>query len=1161
MKSQYSFILIGLISLVLYGCTLEEPMMGTFCGIDSDGNTNGPAYIQLDSETRCYPRDCTDLDSCCGILNNADREFAYKAFKYKRCPDKSGFSHCKNDGINDFCGSNDQVVIVNVTCQNADDCIEINPAITKAECESGFCKVLDCEQGFHVVNQKYCQIDNEEHCGSDQIKCDKSAGEICENGVCIIPKECELDENCLTNYITEAECIDYRCHVINCTDGMHVYENACESDTKDNCGSHGNQCDESKLERCINGKCSANQKEGEIFCNGQYVDPKMSKDYCGARGLCTDTDPDSENYQGEACTVIGQSCKPDSLLEDAYSCMCDEGQSVCKNILDQLQCIQDDTSQYCGCSEESSGMDCTKLKNIEQDSATCENSVCRYACLYGYADCNDNPDDGCEVSLGNDSENCSVCGNKCQKPNNADKVFCNQFLCDFSCPNNLNKCDDGCFNFNTDPIHCGNCETKCKVFDSGNSSENICQNGQCIPCKDNQTVCFDKYCADLQSDNNNCGECGYKCGNDQTCIDGMCIVESCPTGKAEISVNTLSGIKNTTAICIYDHDLFCEKIIDQNTDEVFVQMNDFTIYAGSKCPKPLSSDGNGEFSGIYLGNGKRIEVTSDETEFKSLFPRLNHATIENLKLFITFNSKTDSAVGALTYHATDSMINNVISSSNITATSAKSAGELIGTIENSTITKCKLSGSVTGDNDVGSLAGYVIGSKIDNAIAENSSSVVGNWSVGGLIGYSEKTSISNSITNNSIKADSNAGGLVGVASSSQIINNQSTSALSTVRNNGYITEAGGLIGLAESNSIITNCNAKNTSIYCNQTCGGLIGTLKDSIVSDCETSLNNYNIPGGKSVTLGGLIGVSYSSNITNSKANFTLLQTNYHSCYTGGIAGNIDKTIINNCESNGNLSTSTGSDIGGMVGTATQSSILNSKFSGNISGQATLGGFVGTSIISLLANNFVQASITCDIGSNPNNSCGGFIGRAESCHIHSNYGLIHTTVTKENTPLTYSEMLSSWTNFFVGGFIGYSTKSLWRNNYSINFDIPNFVGYFDDPLKSAWNFWYIDETDCSTYMYQCTLGSLIGKNLESSSFIQIDNIKLIAYDFHTLLLSVINNDLDTFDILNSPPDILLSQTPYISPFYAAKCNNIFGNDKESVIPVLPDLMPDNCIR
>ncbi len=57
-----------------------------------------------------------------------------------------------------------------------------------------------------------------------------------------------------------------------------------------------------------------------------------------------------------------------------------------------------------------SAADCATHPNM---TATCVASQCQYACNTGFADCNGNLTDGCEVSLQTDNNNCGNCGHIC----------------------------------------------------------------------------------------------------------------------------------------------------------------------------------------------------------------------------------------------------------------------------------------------------------------------------------------------------------------------------------------------------------------------------------------------------------------------------------------------------------------------------------------------------------------------------------------------------------------------------------------------------------------------------------------------------------------------------------------------------------------------------
>lgn len=109
-------------------------------------------------------------------------------------------------------------------------------------------------------------------------------------------------------------------------------------------------------------------------------------------------------------------------------------------------------------------------------TATCVNGVCSFTCNAGFADCDGQPGTGCEVSLQTDPFNCGGCGNVCPSPPNA-TATCDNGVCSFTCNAGFADCDgqpgNGCeVNLQTDSSHCGNCGTVCPVGHQ-------CVNGQC----------------------------------------------------------------------------------------------------------------------------------------------------------------------------------------------------------------------------------------------------------------------------------------------------------------------------------------------------------------------------------------------------------------------------------------------------------------------------------------------------------------------------------------------------------------------------------------------------------------------------------------------------------------------------------------------------------
>jgi hypothetical protein len=149
------------------------------------------------------------------------------------------------------------------------------------------------------------------------------------------------------------------------------------------------------------------------------------------------------------------------------------------------------------------------------------------ACASGYADCDGKPDDGCEVDVGKDAQNCGGCGKPCGPDN-----YCWKGVC------HLQNCAPGTANCNSDPAdgcevavatdlkNCGACGNVCA--DPPNATAacggGACRIGACLP----GFFDCDKSAADgcesnPQNDPNNCGACGNACAPSQVCSAGACI--------------------------------------------------------------------------------------------------------------------------------------------------------------------------------------------------------------------------------------------------------------------------------------------------------------------------------------------------------------------------------------------------------------------------------------------------------------------------------------------------------------------------------------------------------------------------------------------------------------------------------------------------------------
>ena len=297
-------------------------------------------------------------------------------------------------------------------------------------------------------------------------------------------------------------------------------------------------------------------------------------------------------------------------------------------------------------------------------------------------------------------------------------------------------------------------------------------------------------------------------------------------------------------------------------------------------------------------------------------------------------------------------------------------GGLVG-INQSSISNCYSTGSVSGDsnsNSVGGLVGCNWGN-ISNCYS--TSSVSGGFNsqeVGGLVGENDST-ISNCYSTGQVSGSNGSdsvGGLVGNSDGS-IINCYSTGTVSGDSNSGSV---GGLVG--DNGGSISNCYSTGTVSGGDNSMwlGGLVGANWYGSISNCYSKGSVSGSSGSNSV--GGLAGENGYSNISNCYSTGTVTggdnsmwlgglvgdnDDNVSNCYStgtvsggsnsdavGGLAGyNENDGNISNCYSTGLVSGGSGSDsVGGLVGDNSDGSIVSSFWDTNTSGRSTSAGGTG---------------------------------------------------------------------------------------------------------------------------------------------------------------------------------------------------------------------------
>ncbi|MGN0523063.1 MAG: hypothetical protein ACI4IG_02195 [Eubacterium sp.] len=348
------------------------------------------------------------------------------------------------------------------------------------------------------------------------------------------------------------------------------------------------------------------------------------------------------------------------------------------------------------------------------------------------------------------------------------------------------------------------------------------------------------------------------------------------------------------------------------------------------------------FYGNFNGNGYTISglYVNSSDGYAGLFGYCG-GSITNLKIKNSYingkNNYTGAVVGYI-YGGSDAKVyvsNCSVSSSVVKGTNY--TGGVIG-ISSSYVSvyKCSNSAKVTGQDYVGGITGdaSVRGSKYYSNT--NSGAISGEWGIGGVCGYmstskptsgsssytvyalSNKgsvtatesnaggvigylssgtpTTLSKSYNSAAVKAEYNAGGLIGSTDSyaTSLLINQCTTTNSSTVNSQY--KAGGLVGRVYVNNAgsttIKNCNSGTGSVVGATCIGGLVGEIScykiGKVIISNSISKASISATEGNS---GGIVGELYNSSSTVTITKTANVSSPYASEYSGYIVGKLYNT------------------------------------------------------------------------------------------------------------------------------------------------------------------------------------------------------------------------------------------------------------------------------
>jgi hypothetical protein len=387
------------------------------------------------------------------------------------------------------------------------------PATCQPECSAGF----HCDNGTCVFDGN-----NDASVGPDGKSgtCDPA----CSGGTphcnasnhcvgCLTDDDCPMGNYCKIAGDTLATCVSGCMTKDHCGGSKDCCSNQCTDTTTDprNCGGCGMPCSANHAQAsCTASKCQTGQCDvGYGDCDG---DPK--------NGCEANLHVDTAN-----CTMCGMGCALANAIpgcsDGCYISACDFGYDNC-NGDDTDGCETQVLTDIANCG--SCGTPCNGLPNAK---ATCTAGNCVLGqCNVGFFDCNNNPQDGCEVAVGTDVNNCGTCGNKCGNGLVCVNGGCTCAKCNFpnaasSCVNNTcvmgacvqgfadcnNSPNDGCeVNILTDGKNCNACGTVCP------NNTPYCNNGVCVvqpPCDMNLEVTYMGHCYYLDGSGGKCTDNGY----------------------------------------------------------------------------------------------------------------------------------------------------------------------------------------------------------------------------------------------------------------------------------------------------------------------------------------------------------------------------------------------------------------------------------------------------------------------------------------------------------------------------------------------------------------------------------------------------------------------------------------------------------------------------
>jgi len=539
-----------------YTSTCVSGACSTIVCAAGQANCNTEANDGCEINLGTNPTHCGACQHACAVPN-ATAACTGGACAVGTC--NAGFANC--DGVSaNGCETTLGDDVANCgSCGNACALANATPV-----CTTGACAIAACNEGFADCNCNAadgCEVNLAlvSSCGACGTVCDlPHATPSCTAGACTVGAcnagfaDCNSDAGCETSLTAVTSCGG--CGVV-CATGAHatatcgtggcgivcapgfancdgVASNGCEVDTtldNQHCGTCGTTC--ANATTCQAGACTtAVCVSGHADCNGLGGDgcettPASDTGHCGA---C-----------GHACSFANAA--PECVDGACGFSVCDMGFADCDGQRGNgCEVALGNDAQHCG--------GCAVQCTYAHATGVCGNGTCALGtCNAGWADCNGNPADGCEVNLTTDLTHCGSCATTCAAASNASST-CTAGVCGFVCATNHADCDgdpsNGCeTNTGTDLTHCGACGTTCtqgRTCIAGGCTATACT----APLANCDGIEGNGCEISTATDTQHCGACGHACTfahAGSSCAAGACAMGACDAGWANCDGNPLNG--------------------------------------------------------------------------------------------------------------------------------------------------------------------------------------------------------------------------------------------------------------------------------------------------------------------------------------------------------------------------------------------------------------------------------------------------------------------------------------------------------------------------------------------------------------------------------------------------------------------------------------------